>query len=736
MTQNPPSNSFPNPKSFHRDYLTLCQIMRKRTVSGLALCLVTGISVAPLSAQQAEKPGTNGIDSTSRKPQDLDTVRVDGKPVRARYAPGYTRTATKTPALARDIPQSLVTVTKQLVRDQAMQGMSDVIRYVPGATMGQGEGNRDQVTIRGNNTTADFFVDGVRDDVQYFRDLYNLERVEALKGSNAMVFGRGGGGGILNRVTKEAGWSTNREVIAELGTFGTRRFTTDIQQNVSPFFAARLNSVYENSDLYRDGAGIERSGFNPTLTIASRSRSTRASIGYEWFDDHRTADRGIPSYLGRPLQTDPSTFFGNADESFSKARVNSLQATLSHDAGSLQIRNHTRFANYDKFYQNVFPGAVTTDGSKVSISGYNNSTDRRNIFNQTDLTLTRNTGSIVHDVLVGAEVGRQSTENFRETARFGSASSVLVSVSNPRLNDAVTFSQSATDADNSSTVTTRSFYVQDQLSLSRNLRVIGGLRYESFGVDFTDNRGNMKLDRHDAMLSPRVGVVVKPREPLSVYASYSISYLPGSGDQFSSLTEITSALEPEQFTNYEAGVKWDAVDRLALSAAAYRLNRTNTRSIDPVDPRKLIQTGSQRSQGIELGATGNVTSKWEIAAGYARQNAKITSATASSPAGARVPLVPHASASLWNRFNVTSRFGAAIGAIHQSSVFTGIDNTVSLPSFNRFDGALYASLGFGLKAQVNVENIFNTRYFATAHSNNNITPGSPRAARLSLSADF
>jgi catecholate siderophore receptor len=550
-----------------------------------------------------------------------------------------------------------------------------------------------------------------------------------------MVFGRGGGGGILNRVTKEAQWITQRELTAEAGSFGGRRISTDLQQNVSPLVAARLNSVYEHSDLFRDGVSLERSGINPTLSFANSSRSTRVSLGYEHFQDRRTADRGIPSLDGKPVETDPSTFFGSADASYARIGVNTASATLSHERGRLQLRNHTRFTDYDKFYQNVFPGAVS--GTNVSITGYNHGLGRRNIFNQTDLVIAARTGAISHELLAGAEIGSQSTDNYRNTGYFGgNATSALVPLASPTYSGEVAFRQSASDADNKTKVRTGSLYLQDQISLSTNFRVIGGLRYENFDIRFDDDRTDSRKSRTDDMISPRVGLVVKPMEEASVYASYSVSFLPGSGDQFGSLTDMTKALEPERFTNYEAGAKWDLAERLSLTAAAYRLDRTNTRSVDPTDPNLIVQTGAQRSQGVELGATGNITSAWQIAAGAAKQSAKITHATASSPAGARVPFVPETSLSLWNKYSFTNKLGAALGLIRQSEMFAAIDNKVTLPSFTRVDAALFAGLGFGLRAQVNVENVFNVKYFPTAHSNNNISPGSPREARVSITAAF
>jgi catecholate siderophore receptor len=168
------------------------------------------------------------------------------------YAAARTRSATKTETPLRDVPQSVSLVTRELIADQAMQGMGDVVRYLPGITMGQGEGHRDAPTIRGNSSTADFFVDGVRDDAQYFRDLYNVERVEALKGSNAMIFGRGGGGGVLNRVSKEAQWTPTRVVTMEGGSFDHRRGMVDLGQGLGSAVALRFNGMYENSGGFRD----------------------------------------------------------------------------------------------------------------------------------------------------------------------------------------------------------------------------------------------------------------------------------------------------------------------------------------------------------------------------------------------------------------------------------------------------------------------------------------------------
>ncbi|HEX7241980.1 MAG TPA: TonB-dependent siderophore receptor [Longimicrobiaceae bacterium] len=667
-----------------------------------------------------------------RAAHTLTPITVVGARSRG-YAARRTTTATRTDTPLRDTPQSASVVTAQLIADQSMQGMADVVRYVPGVTMGQGEGHRDAPTIRGNASTADFFVDGVRDDAQYLRDLYNAERVEALKGPNAMVFGRGGGGGVLNRVSKEAQWAPTRVLAVEGGSFGHRRGAVDLGQGLGSAVAARFNGVYEDSDGFRDRFGVRRYGLNPTVALAAGARTTLRA-GYEYFNDERTVDRGIPSFQGRPSGADITTFFGNPDVSHSAMEVHAAGATLEHETPfGLTLRNRTRFVDYDKFYQNSFPGAVNAAGTQVSLSAYNNATDRRNLFNQTDLILAAVTGPVRHTLLLGGEVGRQETDNFRETGYYnGTATSLPVPFGQPTVATPITFRQSATDADNRAVATVAGVYLQDQLELSRHWQAVLGVRYDRFDVDFHNNRSGQELSREDDLLSPRAGLVFKPVEAASLYGSWSVSYLPSSGDQFSSLTATTSTLEPERFDNYEVGAKWDVLPDLALTAAVYRLDRSNTSAPDPNDATRVVQTGSQRTTGLELGAMGSLTSAWQVMGGFAEQRAEITRTIAAAKEGARVPLVPERTVSLWNRWQLLPALGLGLGVVHQSDMYAAIDNTVTLPGFTRADAALFVRLHPLLGAQVNVENLLDERYYATSHGNNNIMPGASRTVRVTL----
>ena len=645
-------------------------------------------------------------------------------------------TGTRTLTPLRDVPQSITVVTQELIRDQMMMSMGDVVRYVPGITAHQGENNRDQVVIRGNNSSADFFVDGVRDDVQYYRDLYNLDRVEALKGPNAMIFGRGGGGGVINRVTKEAGFTPLHEITLQGGSFGNKRFTADFDQPFGERAAFRMNGMYENSDSFRNYVNLERYGISPTLTIAA-GKQTKVTLGYEHFRDYRTADRGITSFQDKPADVPISTFYGNPDESRVRAQVNLGSAAVEHQMGRLSIRNRTLFGDYDRGYQNFVPGAATADKTQVALSAYNNATRRFNVFNQTDIIYVAFTGRIRHTLLGGAEAGRQLTDNFRNTGYFNNtATSVLAPYSNPVISTPMTFRQSATDADNHLGTNLGATYVQDQIELSKRLQVIAGLRFDHFDLQYRNNRNGDNLRRIDNLVSPRAGIVFKPAAPVSIYGNYSVSYLPSAGDQFSSLTTITQQVKPEKFTNYEFGAKWDAARNLSLTTAVYRLDRTNTRSTDPNDPTRIVQTGSQRTNGFEIGANGSITRSWRIAGGYAYQDAFVTSATTAARAGAQVAQVPHHTFSLWNNYQILPRLGAGLGVLNRSDMFAAIDNTVILPTYTRADAAIFFSLTEKVRLQANVENLFDRKYYVNADNNTNISPGFPRAVRVGLIARF
>ena len=421
----------------------MIRVGRRRLPSLLGIATIMASVLA--AAQNAPDPA-----AASAPPKTLPKVVVS-----ADQPEGYkadVSASLRTDTLLRDEPASVTVVTRKSIDDQNMQNLADVVRYVPGIGIAQGEGNRDNPVFRGSSSSSDLFIDGMRDDIEYYRDLYNIERVEALKGPNGMLFGRGGVGGVINRVSKQAGFDTFRSATLQGGSYSNGRVSLDLNQPFSDSVALRLNTMYENSDTYRDDVSLERYGINPTMTLRT-SEDTRITFGAEYFHDERTADRGVSSFAGRPLETDPSEFFGDPAQSETHSTVKAISALFEHQfSDRLTLRNRTRYADYDKFYQNVYPGVVNAAGTDVQILAYNNAMQRDNLFNQTDLLFSLESGALKHSLLAGVELGRQVTDNFRNTGFFDTISptttSINVPLSDPRTTLPVSFRQSATDADN------------------------------------------------------------------------------------------------------------------------------------------------------------------------------------------------------------------------------------------------------------------------------------------------
>ena len=660
------------------------------------------------------------------------------------YGADSSRTATRTDTPLVDVPQAVSVVTERQIEDQAMRSIADVVRGVPGTTIGQGEGHRDQVTIRGNNSTADFFVDGLRDDIQYYRPLYNLQRVEVLRGPNAMIFGRGGGGGVINRVSKVPLFAPSLGGSATIDSFGAWALEADINQPLSEGVAARFNAIYEDFSNHRDVFDGRLIAANPTLRILP-GPNTGINLSYEYVDDERVVDRGIPSESGRPLTGFRDTFFGAEGVNALGFEAHILRGTLEHRfSPSLTLVSRLLYADYDKFYRNAFAASAARPGGAgrvVDVEGYFDSFQRENLFSQNDLVWETSTGPLSHTILAGVELGRQETGNQRLNGFFDSGvpttsggRRTTVTLADPVAIPPITFRPGTGQRATESEADILAFYLQDQIEIGP-VEIVAGLRYDRFDIEVTDLISGVATARTDDLWSPRLGFVFHPVERVSLYASYSRSYLPQSGDQFNSLDVTGANLEPERFDNYEVGAKWEPRAGLLLSAAVYQLDRTNTRAPGP-NPGQVVITGAQRSQGIELELSGQILPNWQLSAGYALQDAEIRRTTSSAPAGRDVPQVPRHQFGLWSRYDVSPRVGFGIGLHHQSRSFASISNAVLLPAFTRVDAAVYVRITEGIEAQVNVENLLDESYFPTAHNDNNISTGAPIGARGTLRFRF
>jgi catecholate siderophore receptor len=462
----------------------------------------------------------------------------------------------------------------------------------------------------------------------------------------------------------------------------------------------------------------------------------------EYFNDKRTSDRGIPSVdnglKSYPYSTSRSTFFGNASQSPNEAIVKNGYAIIDHNFGNgVSVKNHTRFSDYDKYYQNVYANSQVSNGL-VTIDGYYDNTQRQNFFNQTDLTYNFKTGSVSHKLLTGLEIGLQENQNYR-IVNSGSDPTPLASNPYALLNWQSTKSRNtATDIYN------QAIYFQDQIYLNEQFQIIAGLRYDKFKTKFNDSVAPANSATiNDQFISPRVGLVYKPIEPVSLYTNYSLSYLPRTGEQLTSLTSSIKSFDPEKFTNIEAGIKYDLLQSFSISSAIYRLERSKMAITDPSNSSNIIIVDGQITKGFELGLAGKLFDSYSMYGGYTYQDAEITKNQGTGPtqilSGATLGHVPKHTFSLWNKYEINETWSAALGVVSRSDMYASTPTTttaVNLPGYTRLDAAIYANINKQTKLQLNIENILDKTYYQSAHNNNNIMYGYPLTARATVTYTF
>ena len=685
----------------------------------------------------------NTFEKNSLDDKKIELIEIEVKDNVARtYLKKRISSATKTDTRIRDIPQSISVITEEQIKDQSLLGLTDAIKYSPGVMTGQGEGNRDSVWFRGNQSTSDLFVDGVRDDVQYYRDLYNIDRVEVLMGPNGMIFGRGGVGGVINRVTKEAHWENKNELRMQGGAYNHKRSSIDLNSGINETLAVRINAMIEDSGSFRQGVESEKKAINPTFTFKP-SDKTKIVVGMEYFNDKRTNDRGIPSVdnglKSYPYSTSRSTFFGNASQSPNEAIVKNGYAIIDHTFdNSMSVKNTTRFSDYDKYYQNVYANSSVQANGTLTIDGYYDNTQRQNFFNQTDLIYNFKTGSVSHKLLTGLEIGLQENQNYRivnsgtDPTPLASNPFALLTFNSSRSRNAYT------------DISNQAIYLQDQIYLNEQFQIVTGLRYDKFKTKFNDSvTPSNSANVNDQFISPRVGLVYKPIEPVSIYTNYSLSYLPRTGEQLTSITSSNKSFDPEKFTNIEAGIKYDLLQSFSISSSIYRLERSKIAITDPSSPTNTIIVDGQVTKGFELGVAGKLFDSYSMYGGYTYQDAEITknqgAGDAQITSGTPLGHVPKHTFSLWNKYEMNETWSAALGIVSRSNMFAATPTTstaVKLPGYARLDAAIYANINKQTKLQLNIENLLDKTYYQSAHNNNNIMYGYPLTARATLTYTF
>ena len=640
--------------------------------------------------------------------------------------------ALKTPVPILDVPQTVSIVTDVDIRKQGFREIGDIIRYTPGVNTSQGEGHRDSVVFRGVRSTADFFQDGVRDDVQYYRSLYNVEQVEILRGPNALLFGRGGTGGIINRVTKKAvvGETFTAHDVG-IDSFGAADIALDTNFQLENGAALRINLHSDTLANHRDHYDGNRVGFNPTMTIKV-SPETTVFLSYEYADHERFIDRGIPTINGSPDESLSDIVFGNSSANVQTLEATIMRAQVEHTISDTSKANFSfTSSSFDKLYQNIYASGY--DGTLVTMDGYYDPTERDNTIMSANLVNELSLGGVVHTLLIGAEFIQTDNENLRYDANWSTTNddNEIFNITRP-MDFTVNSGGVSTALDyvtklnrqTASDISVTSIFIQDQIDLSDNWKLMVGGRLDDFDITVDDIKNGTSESRNDNTFSPRAGVIYKPQENVSLYLSYSESFLPRSGEQFKALSATSARLDPDVFESTEIGMKVALNENISLNAAYF--DSEQVRAERDNDTGETSEVRGLTVDGFEIELKGRVVDNLNLAIAYSDLSGETSS-------GGIPREIPEHTLSAFVAWEVNEKLSVGLGLTQQGESKIK-DNTpgLVLPEYTRVDLSAYYQVAPNLSVQMNVENLMDELYFPHSHSTHQASVGESVNSRVSL----
>jgi len=748
------------------------------------LASAIGVAISASSAAQLAQAAEETDQKGQRNSISLGATSITGQEQDATSYQVEKASSQKYTAPLVDTPRSVTVVPQQVLKDTAATSLQDALRTVPGITFGAGEGGNpqgDRPFIRGFDAQGDTYLDGVRDTGSQTREIFDIESIEVSKGPNSSFGGRGSAGGSINLVSKtpQARDFTNGGFT--YGSDQTRRYVIDVNRQFLDNAAFRLNLMsHEQNVAGRDSIDYDRWGIAPSLTFGLGT-PTRVNFSYYHMESNDLPDSGIPYGYASPTATahvhdkptdggDSNNFYGLKDRDFRKTRADISTISIEHDLNdNMTLKNTLRHGNTGQDYILTQP-----DDSKRNVSQFGTVWRRANArvsttettTNQTDLFGSFQALGFKHSYSTGLEfTGEETrvsgynfgTSNNAQVCNPGTAPS-CTSLSNPNPSDpwnsAITRNYNGTNTQ----ATTRAAYVFDTIELDPKWLLNVGLRYDTFDTVANTNAvpsattpARSKIKNDSQFFNWQAGLVWKPLENGSIYASYATSASPagglvGEGSDGNPLSAgaATSDLKPEETVNYELGTKWDMFhDRLSLTAAVFRTEKKNTRIL--VDTLTYENGGESRVDGLELSASGKLTDQWQVFAGYSYLKSELVDPglngrngviSTGSSKGNEMPNTPKNTFSLWTTYDVTPKLTIGGGAFYVDEVYGDAGNTVYVPSYTRYDAMASYKLTKNVDLQLNVQNLTDKTYYDKAFAAHFANQAAGRTALLTTSFHF
>jgi catecholate siderophore receptor len=717
----------------------------------LALALMLASAAPPLAVAQVK------VDVV------LPTIEVEEARDRG-FVTDSTRSATRTETPLRDIPQTVNIVPQELIRAQNVTSLADALRNVPGITLTAPEGgtsNQQNFWLRGFPAGGDVFLDGVRDVGEYNHDLFNVESVEVLKGPSALMFGRGSTGGVINQSSKLPFLGNGTEAGATFGTYEQRRITLDSNVTVGERAALRINVMGEDSGSFRDTVETKKYGIAPTLRLGIGT-DTDITLSYFYLNDHTPTEYGQPTlgaaggYAMPPVSV--NEYYGLANYDFTHLSTQVGTATIDHHFDtSLSLRETLRWANYRRNMEATIaqsltdlaglPITATTPLDQVLAVRNHNKTrdnDDTSLVSQTELNWRVDTGDVQHTVLAGLELAREKFD--RTTYLWTNALSSTPYLDPDPYTDLAYVKapgmRTRTQAD------TAAVYLQDQVALSEELKAVAGVRYEHYRTKFDSVASYSgepigtppSASRTDNMPSGRLGLVWQPTQRQSYYVSWGNSYNPSGelgvyGGTGTNLTAANLDVDPEKNNEYEVGAQWDIGHGVQVRTAIFRNEKTNGRVNDPALGQSILE-GKRRVDGVELEVIGQITRRWQVYAAAAYMDGKVLDGGIRNPdgtttLGGKAMTVPQWSGNVWSKYDLGFGWQAGLGVQATAWRWTDEQNRGKIPGYALVN-AMVGYLRPGWDVQLNVNNLFDKRFYVSGYQNNPtfVVPGNPLLVSL------
>jgi catecholate siderophore receptor len=680
----------------------------------------------------------------------------------------------------RDIPQSITVVTEKLIDDRNLDTVKDALRQTAGVTFQAAEGGEEDIRLRGFSlaTTGDIFLDGMRDPAFYDRDTFNNDRIEVLRGSASMLFGRGSTGGAVNQVSKPPRLVEENEVTTTLGSHNYKRITGDFNIVTSENAALRLNAMATKADSNGSGSSIDKNGLALAYRLGIGTANEFAASLY-YLDNNNGMNYGIPWIKPNASDNssantiigslDPNAYFGMAsDNNAGQATVGSLSHThrFSHDTelktqlrmGSFkrdQRAGTVRFANAASQpgglavdLSTFGPGTVINRGTQLKLQNLDT------VQLQSDFNTKFEALGVKHAFISGVDISQEKKTQFAalNAAQGGVTLTKPTSLfGTPYDGATINESQRVLRTSNGFTANAFGIYVQDLVEVAPHWKVLGGLRYDkmhgsydAFGIP-NNAAGPITTTSYEqkiSALSKRFGVLYQPNALQSFHFSYGTSFNT-SGDTYS-YNALSANTDPEESENIEFGAKIDSADkRFTTRLAIFRATKKNERNTDPdTAATRLLLSGKRHTAGFEVDVSGRLTPQWEVYGSYmwmpvARVDEASTATTVGNRVGDRPGLSPKHSGTVWTTYQLTPKWRLG-GGLNFRSAQAPADVTApawEAPAFVTADLMAEYTINQQFTVRANLSNVANKVYAESLYRGHYV-PGSGRILQVALTAKF